>query len=32
MTDIRKATTEDIKLINELAWIAFPGYPDKRTD
>ena len=25
MTDIRKATTEDIKLINELAWIAFPA-------
>ena len=25
MTDIRKATTEDINLINELAWIAFPA-------
>ena len=25
MTNIRKATTEDIKLINELAWIAFPA-------
>lgn len=25
MTNIRKATTEDIKLIKELAWIAFPA-------
>lgn len=25
MIRIRKATTEDIKLINELAWIAFPA-------
>lgn len=36
MTNIRKATTEDIKLINELAWIAFPAtYKDilnQRTD